>query len=72
MGYATILYGYILAYGENASLNAAHIAALGRQDAWPHLTSDLFAMPEMEHSYNDHLITFGTIPQYYRAINIFH
>lgn len=61
MGNSTILYGYILAYGENASLNATRIAALGRQDAWPHLTSDLFAVPDLEHSYNDHLISFGTV-----------
>lgn len=61
MGNATILNGYIVAYGENASLNAASIAALDRQDAWPYLTSDLFAVPDIEHSYNEHLISFGTV-----------
>ena len=61
MGNETILYGYIVAYGENASVNAACIAALNRQDVWPNLTSDLFAVPDIEHNYNDHLISFGTV-----------
>ena len=61
MGNATVLHGYILAHGENSEWNAARIAALTRQDSWPYLTSDLFAVPEIEHGYNDHLISFGTV-----------
>jgi hypothetical protein len=61
MGNATVLFGYIDAPNEGAEMNATSIAALSESDSWPYLTSDLFSVPHVEHSYNDHLITFGTV-----------
>ncbi len=61
MGNTTILYGYILAPGDGSDLNTASVAALPEKDSWPYLTSDLFAIPAMEHTYNDQLLTFGTV-----------
>ena len=61
MGNATTLHGYILAPAESAESNAARIAALADNDSWPYLTADLFAVPRIEHTYNDQLFTFGTV-----------
>jgi hypothetical protein len=61
MGMTTVLYGHIYAPGEAAEMNAASIAALPEDDPWPYLTHDLFSLPHMHHSYNDQLISFGTL-----------
>lgn len=42
-------------------MNEARIYSLGTEDTWPYLTTDLFALPRMEYTYNDQLIVFGTI-----------
>lgn len=60
MGNTTVLHGYVYAPNEGAEMNAARIAALSDSDGWPFLTSDLFSVPHVEHTYNDHLLTFGT------------
>lgn len=63
MGMTTVLYGYIYAPGQAAAMNAACIAALQDDDRIICLTPDLFALPNLmeNHSYNDQLITFGTL-----------
>ncbi|HEV2235076.1 MAG TPA: hypothetical protein VGR57_00310 [Ktedonobacterales bacterium] len=60
MGNVTILHGYIYAPNAVAERNAARIAALPDGDRWPYLTSDLFSVPRLQHTYNDYLNTFGT------------
>ena len=44
-------------------MNAARIASLPDDDKIIYLTPDLFALPDVHvnHSYNDQLITFGTL-----------
>jgi hypothetical protein len=60
MGHFSIVYGSI--YGRDDSKDSrAVLDALPEQDSWPYLTRDLFSIPAPEHSYGDHLITFGTI-----------
>jgi hypothetical protein len=63
MGMTTMLHGYIYAPGEAAELNAARIRSLPDDDKIIYLTPDLFALPNLmeNHSYNDQLITFGTL-----------
>src|SRR5215831_18309202 len=63
MGMTTVSYGCIFAPGYAAEMNAARIASLPDDDKIIYLTPDLFAVPHVtvNHSYNDHLITFGTL-----------
>lgn len=60
MGHFSIVHGYSYGCGD-AEDSRAVINALPEQDAWPYLTRDLFSIPTREHSYWDHLITFGTV-----------
>jgi len=59
-GHFSIVHGYICGIGDPEESRVV-IHALPEQDAWPYLTRDLFAIPAREHSYWDHLVTFGTI-----------
>lgn len=61
MGHSSEVHGYILGDGDYAEHNRARIAALPENDTWPYLTRDLFAIPRPEHSYESHLISFGTV-----------
>jgi hypothetical protein len=61
VGNTTVLYGYIDGVASTAELNAQRIATLPMDDEDPYLTPDLFSVPLQIHSYNDHLITFGTL-----------
>lgn len=67
MGNSVILYGYILAPAAFAQGNADAIHALPRDDVWPALTCDMFAVPagspEAEQDCNSLLITFGLVYQ---------
>jgi hypothetical protein len=57
----TVLYGYIYGLPSAAEINAQRIETLPMDDDDPYLTPDLFSVPLQIHSYNDHLITFGTL-----------
>ena len=61
MGHVSLVYGYIYGLGEHAQANAERIAALPEHDSRPYLTRDTFAVPRMDHSYWDQLITFGLV-----------
>jgi hypothetical protein len=60
MGHFSNVYGHISGCGDPEESRAV-INTLPEQDSWPYLTRDLFAIPTREHSYFDHLITFGTV-----------
>lgn len=59
MGHFTELYGFIYGHGEHATENSASIAALPEHDTYPYLVRDMFAVPSMDHAYNEQLISFG-------------
>jgi hypothetical protein len=60
MSHDSIVHGYIYACDDPEESRRV-INTLPEQDARPHLTRDLFAIPTREHSRGDHLIAFGTI-----------
>jgi hypothetical protein len=61
MGHFTIVHGYINANEAFFEENTAVIAALPEEDSWPHLTRDLFVVPQKKHSYDGQIISFGTM-----------